>query len=216
MCRLNDLLDESKCYEEVRRKRWPHGVRCPSCTSNKITQRGRNHRQPECRRYTGKNCGKRFDDLTGTIFMGRHQPLAVWFAYLYLMGLKVSNRQIAEELNLNESDGQAMAEALRGEIVQRRPPVRMGGVVECDEVYVVAGHKGRPDRIQGRAPRRRRLQGAPGRGTLEKEKPPIFGMLERGGAVRIVLLENVPAHHPTAHRGHDRTRHGSQYGRVWD
>ena len=191
MCRLNNLIDEGKCYEEVRRIRWPNGVCCPACTSNKIAKRGRNHRQQECRRYTCKNCGKRFDDLTGTVFMGRHQPLSVWFAYLYLMGLNVSNRQIAEELNLNESDGQAMAEALRGGIVQRRPPVRMGGVVECDEVYVVAGHKGRPDRIKGRAPRRRRLQGAPGRGTLAKEKPPIFGMIERGGAVRIVMLENV-------------------------
>jgi transposase-like protein len=123
--------------------------------------------------------------------MGRHQPLSVWFADLYLMGLNVSNRQMAEELNLNESDGQVMAEALRGGIVQRRPPVRMGGVVECDEVSVMAGHKGRPDRIKGRAPRRRRLEGAPGQGTLEKEKPPIFGMLERGGAVRIAMLENV-------------------------
>jgi len=149
--------------------------------------------------------------------MGRHQPWSVWFAYLYLMGLKVSNRQMAEELNLNESDGQAMAEAWRGGMVQRRPPVRMGGVVECDEVYVVAGPKGRPDRIQGRAPRRRRLQGAPGRGTLAKEKPPIFGMIERGGAVRIVIAgERTTANDTTAHRGHDRTRHGGQYGRVWD
>ena len=113
--------------------------------------------------------------------MGRHQPLSVWFAYLYMMGLNLSNRQIAEELNLNDSDGQAMAEALRGGIVKRRSKGRLGGVVEGDEVYVVAGHKGRPAQIQGRAPRRRRLQGAPGRGTLEKDKPPIFGMLERGG-----------------------------------
>jgi transposase-like protein len=191
MCRLNNLIDEGKCDEEVRRIRWLNGVCGPACTSNKITQRGRNHRQQACRRYTCKNCGKRFDDLTGTLFMGRHQPWSVWFAYLYLMGLNGSNRQIAEALNLNESDGPAMAEVLRGGIVKRRSNGRMSGVVECDEVYVVAGPKGRPDRIQGRAPRRRRLQGAPGRGTLAKEKPPIFGMLERGGAVRIVLLENV-------------------------
>ena len=191
MCRLNNLIDEEKCYEEVRRIRWPNGVRCPGCTSNKITKRGRNHRQQACRRYTCKNCSKRFDDLTGTIFMGRHQPVSVWLAYLYLMGLNLSNRQMAAELNLNESDGHAMADALRGGIVQRRSKVRMSGVVECDEVYVVAGHKGRPDQIKGRTPRRRRLQGAPGRGTLEKEKPPIFGMIERGGKVRIVMLENV-------------------------
>ena len=191
MCRLNNLIDEEKCYEEVRRIRWPNGVRCPGCTSNKITKRGRNHRQQACRRYTCKNWGNRVDDLTGTIFMGRHQPVSVWLAYLYLMGLNLSNRQMAEELNLNESDGHAMAEALRGGIVKRRSKVRMSGVVECDEVYVVAGHKGRPDQIKGRTPRRRRLQGGPGRGTLEKEKPPIFGMIERGGKVRIVMLENV-------------------------
>lgn len=39
--------------------------------------------------------------------------------------------------------------------------------------------------------RRRRLKGAPGRGTLEKEKPPIFGMIERGGRVVLRMLENV-------------------------
>ena len=123
--------------------------------------------------------------------MGRHQPLSIWFAYLYLMGLNVSNRQIAEELGLDESDGQMMADLLRGGIVKRRPKVKMKGVVECDEVYVVAGHKGKPDKIKGRVARRRRLKGAPGRGTLEQEKPPIFGMIERGGEVRIVMLENV-------------------------
>jgi hypothetical protein len=117
--------------------------------------------------------------------------LSVGFAYLYLMGLNLSNRPIAQELNLDDSDGHAMAEALRGGIVKRRSQVRMSGVVECDEGYVVAGHQGRPDQIQGRTPRRRRLQGAPGRGTLEKDKPPIFGMIERGGEVRIVMLENV-------------------------
>ncbi len=110
MCRLNDLLDESKCYEEVRQKRWPYGVRGPCCTSNKINPRGQNHRRQACRRYSCKNCGKRFDDLTGTIFMGRRQPLSVGLAYRYPMSLNLSNRQIAQELNLAESDSQAMAE----------------------------------------------------------------------------------------------------------
>ena len=191
MCYLNDLLEESKCFEEVRRKRWPNAVRCPCGTSNKINQRGNNHRPQEGRRYSCKNCGTRFDDLTGTIFMGRHQSLSVWFAYLYLMGLNLSNRQIAKELNLDESDGPAMAAPLRGGIVKCRSKARIRGVVEGDEGYVTVGHKGRPDQIKGRAPRRRRLKGAPGRGTLEKAKPPIFGMIERGGEVRLVMLANV-------------------------
>lgn len=191
MCCINKLIDEAKCYDEIRKRRWPYEVHCPHCDSNRINKRGKNHRRQECRRYTCKNCGKRFDDLTGTIFMGHHQPLSVWLTFLYLMGLNVSNQQIAEELGLDPSDGQVMAELLRGGILQRRANVRMKGVVECDEVYVVAGHKGQPDQIKGRRGRRRRLKGARGRGTLAKEKPPIFGMIERGGEVRIMMLENV-------------------------
>jgi transposase-like protein len=66
-------------------------------------------------------------------------------------------------------------------------------VVECDEVYVVAGHKGNPAAVlkKGRKGRRNRLKGQRGRGTLEKEKPPILGMIERSGQVLIQMLENV-------------------------
>src|SRR5215813_7038177 len=65
--------------------------------------------------------------------------------------------------------------------------------VECDEAYVIAGHKGQPEvvKTQGRKGRRRRLQGQGGRGTLEKERPPVFGMMQRGGQVVINLLADV-------------------------
>ena len=35
------------------------------------------------------------------------------------------------------------------------------------------------------------MKGARGRGTLEKEKPPVLGMIQRGGEVVICMLENV-------------------------
>ena len=35
------------------------------------------------------------------------------------------------------------------------------------------------------------MKGARGRGTLAKEKPPIFGMIQRGGAVLIRMLGDV-------------------------
>ena len=35
------------------------------------------------------------------------------------------------------------------------------------------------------------MKGAPGRGTLEKEKPPVFGMIQRTGEVVIRMLANV-------------------------
>ena len=65
--------------------------------------------------------------------------------------------------------------------------------VECDEAYVIAGHKGQPEVVKqkGRKGRRRRLKGKRGRGTMEKERPPVFGMIERGGQVVINLVDNV-------------------------
>lgn len=67
------------------------------------------------------------------------------------------------------------------------------GEVELDEVYIVAGHKGQPDAVRkaGRAPRVRRLKGAPGRGTADKDKPPVLGMIARGGLLVLELLSNV-------------------------
>ena len=44
---------------------------------------------------------------------------------------------------------------------------------------------------KGRAGRRRRLKGACGRGTLEKEKPPILGLIQRDGQVVLRMLPNV-------------------------
>jgi hypothetical protein len=69
------------------------------------------------------------------------------------MGLNLSNRQIAQELDLNEGDVQAMTSQLRQGLVERQPEVRLDGEVEADEVYVVAGHKGNPAAVQKKAAR---------------------------------------------------------------
>jgi transposase-like protein len=71
--------------------------------------------------------------------------------------------------------------------------VTLSHEVECDEASVIAGHKGQPEVVKSteRQGRRRRLQGKAGRGTLEKERPPVVGMLQRGGQVVSNLLANV-------------------------
>jgi transposase-like protein len=188
---IHELMDDNKCYDIIRQKRWSYGIDCPACCSTKIVKRGKNHRHLGCRRYACHKCGKRFDGLTGTIFAGRHQPLRVWLAYLHLMGLNVSSRQLAQKLGLNESDSQSMAGLLRQGVAKRRQPKHLQGEVEFDEVYIVAGHKGHPPKIKGRKSRRNRLRGARGRGTLAKEKPPVFGMIQRGGEVVIHMLPDV-------------------------
>ena len=44
---------------------------------------------------------------------------------------------------------------------------------------------------KGRKGRRRRLKGARGRGTLAKEKPPVLGLIQRGGEMMVRMLEHV-------------------------
>ena len=147
---LSSLLDDAKCYALARQHRWPEGVRCPRCAGARVARDGRDEAQPHRQRYRCAACGARFDDLTGTVLAGHHQPLRVWVLCLYLMGLNLSNRQIAQELDLAVSDVQAMTEALRRGLTAKLPPVILRGEVEIDEVYVVAGHKGNPAAVAKR------------------------------------------------------------------
>jgi transposase-like protein len=147
---LSSLIDDAKCHALVRQQRWPEGVRCPACGGATVIRHGRDDTQEQRQRYRCKDCGARFDDLTGTVLAGHHQPLRVWVLCLYFMGLNLSNRQIAQELGLSQPDVQLMTEQLRTGLVARIPPVRLGGEVEIDEVYVTAGHKGNPAAVAKR------------------------------------------------------------------
>jgi len=152
---LSGLMDDAKCFTLVRQQRWPEGVRCPDCDSTAVIRDGHDDTQPCRQRYRCKACASRFDDLTGTVLAGHHQPLRMWVLCLYFMGLNLSNRQIALELGLDASDVQAMTEQLRDGLVAKRPAVELQGEVEIDEIYVVAGHKSLPSGLtRGASPPR--------------------------------------------------------------
>jgi transposase-like protein len=151
MVNIQDLFDDAKCYQTIREMRWPDGVTCPGCSSRSVIKNGRDDTESHRQRYECKGCRQRFDDLTDTIFAGHHQPLRTWIACLYLMGLNLSGLQIAQELDINKDDARAMISRLRQGIVERRPPVVLEGEVECDEVYVVTGHKGHPEAVKKKA-----------------------------------------------------------------
>ena len=193
MIKIQEVVDDAKCYEQVRALRWPVRVHCPHCGSHKIKKRGFHSGQRARQRYRCRGCKKHFDDLSKRPLEGHHQPLKVWLLCLYFMGLNLSNRQIAQELELNQADVQGMTSALRQMVYLRRQPPLLTGEVEFDEVYLVAGHKGHPATVcdLGREGRRNRLKGARGRGTLAAEKPPIFGMIQRSGLLLIHMLPNV-------------------------
>lgn len=145
---LSGLLDDVKCFELVRRHRWPQGVRCPKCGSEHCVRNGHDDTQQHRQRYLCKQCQFRFDDLSGTVLASHHQPLRVWILCLYFMGLNLSNRQIAKELGLNEKGVQEMTTQLREGFAAQQLDIVLSGEVEMDEVYVVAGHKGHPAAVE--------------------------------------------------------------------
>ncbi len=115
-----------------------------------MTRQGHDTTQPSRRKYHCTACHHYFDDLTRTIFAGHHPPLRVWILCLYLMGLNVSNEQIGQEWGLNKDDVHRMTSQLRTGIMAVQGEPTLSGEVECDEVYVVAGHKGHSEAVKKR------------------------------------------------------------------
>ena len=147
--KISELISNATCFEMIRENRWPDGlVRCPHCDSKHIKKNGHDTVQTDCQHYQCRNCDRYFDDLTNTVFGGHHQPLKVWVSCLYLMGLNVSNSQIAKELDLSLSDVHKMTTLLRTTVVKLKSRTTLKGEVEFDEVYIVAGHKGHPEALK--------------------------------------------------------------------
>lgn len=148
MVSIQKLISEAECYATIREMRWPEGVRCVGCFSTEVKRNGHKGDASACQKYTCKKCGRHFDDTSDTIFSGHHQPVKTWILCLYFMGLNLSNRQIAQELDICESDAQRMTTLLREGIVAKAPDITLSGEVEMDEVYIVAGHKGQPEEVK--------------------------------------------------------------------
>ena len=147
---IHRLIDDAKCYEMVRNLRWPKGVCCPHCESNQVVKNGHDTTEVCRQRYLCRSCDRCFDDLTKTVFAGHHRPLRIWMLCSYFMGLNLSNQQIATELNLSVTQAHEMTMRLRQGIADHQQPFVLEGEVECDEVYVVAGHKGHPEAVKKR------------------------------------------------------------------
>ncbi len=145
---IHRLMDDAKCYAMVRDLRWPHGVCCPHCESKHLVKNGHDTSEVCRQRYCCRDCDRCFDDLTNTVFAGHHQPLRIWMLCSYFMGLNLSNRQIAAELGLSITQAHEMTVRLRQGIANHQQSFILEGEVECDEVYVVAGHKGHPAAVK--------------------------------------------------------------------
>lgn len=204
---LFDTINEKKCKKIFLKYRWPKKVKCPFCGSKNIVKYGRYKRY--FHRYLCKYCTEQskkriiFNDLTCTIFEGTKLSLSTWFLAGYLMKLGLSNKQIAEELDIEENTARRMCNLMRGSMFFQNCLQKLSGTVEVDEVYQTAGSKGNGRSMRegnkskgirrnlGRNPRKRGLK-IKGRGSYRKDKPPVIGMAERkSGTIHLDVTMDV-------------------------
>jgi len=182
---ISDFMpSEEKCFRVLRGLRWGKGIECPHCGSSDVIRNGTwKHRG----RYRCKGCKRYFNDLTGTIFEGSKLELREWVYTMKRLLEKASMNQISKELG-RKFDAIMRVRDLASDSLAKRLVSKLKGEVEIDETYVSAGQKG--TKCGQRAPRKRGLK-LRGRGTYEKDKPPIVALVERGGGVVLSVAEEL-------------------------
>jgi transposase-like protein len=177
--------DEDACDAYLVAHRWPEGVRCPRCGSDRVyplTTRKWHWECPDCR----KGGAYRFSDIAGTIFQNTNMDLRQWFRVIHLMLTSkkgISSRQVHRYMGFGSlKTAWYMCHRIRSALVD--PEFRkLMGIVEADETFVGGKAKNRhKDR-----------RGGPGRGGIGSGKTPIACAIERKGNVVARVINNVRA-----------------------
>ena len=193
---LFGLLPESVCAALFLRVQWISGVECPMCGCKDVECKDPHYREhyrrwkcPHCSRERGREVT--FTDLHGSFLEGSHLEcrLWLWAMMLYVSGDSAEN--IAKELHVNRKTAQRMVRLFQLVYFTMRFRVMLKGKVEFDEVYVIAGLKGRAGGLPLERPARKRGLKKPGRGTWDSDKVPVLGLVDRRGDVYLVPMANV-------------------------
>jgi transposase-like protein len=92
-------FSETRCYEVLRRVRWPQGVVCPFCGRARVTPHSKPARTPR-RRYLCLGCRRTFTDLTGTPLARTHLRMSTWFRCLRFLAEGCSTAELARQLRV--------------------------------------------------------------------------------------------------------------------
>lgn len=200
-----DHVDERKAWEMLIEVRWPGGPRCPWCGES--NPRYLELIDPDYRgglgRWRCRVCaeagdageGGTFTPLSGTLLDGMRIDIrTLWLIVEWFADGKASV-ETAQEAGVNRHTTDRLFRLLRAAIYQTRAEAPLvlapEDIVEFDEVYITAGLKGRAGGwALEREPRQRGLKQR-GRGTWDNDRPPVFGLVCRGGEVRLFVLHNV-------------------------
>jgi transposase-like protein len=129
---IQDFGSEEKCRHYLERLRWPKGVTCPECKSDKISRIAARN-QFDC-----DSCRYQFSATSGTIFHDTHLPLWKWFLATYLLCESrkgMSANQISRMLKITYKTSWYLCHRIRHTMTQIAKP-NMDGTVEVDETFV--------------------------------------------------------------------------------
>ena len=165
------------CVDYLAVRRWPNGVICPGCGSDKVKFRA-NRRTWTCSKHHAK---REFSVKVGTVMEDSAIPLDKWLTTAWLItNCKngISSYEIAKDVKVTQKSAWFMLHRIRLVMQDEHFGSKLGGEVEVDETFI--GGKARNMHLDKRE---RRITGTGG-----KDKTIVFGALERGGKVRTMVV----------------------------
>ena len=168
----------ANCLNYVVVRRWPNGVTCPRCGSEKVNF-SEKHSRWQCGR---RHSNRQFTAKTGTIFEDSPLGLDKWLLAMWqVVNCKngVSSYEISRAAGVTQKTAWFMNHRIRLAL-RMGSFAKMSGEVEVDETFI--GGKARNMHV---AQRKRRITG-----TGTKDKVAVMGILERGGEIRTMVVEN--------------------------
>lgn len=174
------FADQENClnYLVARRPEWKDGVVCPTCGSKKVSFL-QNQLRWQC---SARHPKRQFSVKVGTIFEDSPLGLDKWLPAMWLIfNCKngISSCEIARALGVTQKTAWFMLHRIRL-AQQGKHGGKLSGEVEIDETFI-----GGKARNMHKSKRARVISGTGG-----KDKEIVLGMLERGGNVRVMHVEN--------------------------
>ena len=175
------FADPVNCREYLVARRWPNGATCPRCGSQNVLFLEKYNRW-HCRE---KHNAPQFTLKTGTVMEESHVGLDKWMTAMWqIVNCKngISSYEIHRALGVTQKSAWFMMHRIRL-AMQTKSFLKMGGsgkAIEADESFI-----GGAARFMHKERRGRMITA---RGV--KDKAAAFGILERGGEVRVFAVPN--------------------------
>lgn len=142
--------------------------------------------------WTCNGCGLHVHPTAGTIFHKSSTSLRLWFYAMYLMTSTrsgISAKQLERELGVTYKTAYRIFKLIRNELMVQDDDEPLSGEVEMDEMYL-GGKLRQSDRSQW-ADLTPCERASAAKIMANEKRTPVFGMVEREGNVRAVVVPST-------------------------